>query len=212
MAGEALDEATVGWHGIDGDRRSAFVPSGSRSDFPWLTIRQAPALTRYVPRGGTVRTPDGRLLDLESEELAAELAEAHGGPVHLHRDARGLVDAFPVSLMSLQAVAAVGAIVGRELEPHRFRTSFVADLPGGDAEFPEDALVGRTIALGDELQVRLDLRDSRCMVVNFDPETAERDPSVLRAIVARRQKCLGVYGSVVRPGVVRVGDPIAVVA
>jgi uncharacterized protein len=209
MAGEALTEAEVGWHGIEGDRHHAFVQSDSRSGFPWLTIRQVPALTRYVPQNGSVRTPDGRVLDLDSAELAGELAAAHGGPVHLHRDQRGLFDAFPVSVMSVQTVAAIGEAVGRELAPRRFRPTLVVDVPG--AEFPEDDWIGRTVAFG-EVQVRLDVRDSRCMVVNFDPDTAERDPSVLRAVVARRQKCLGVYGSVVRPGVVRVGDPIEVVA
>jgi uncharacterized protein YcbX len=210
MAGEALDEAEVGWHGIDGDRRHAFVQSDDRSDFPWLTIRQVPALTRYVPQDGQVRTPGGRLLDLDGPELAAELADAHGGPVHLHRDARGLFDAFPVSFMSVQAVERIGAITGRELEPLRFRPTIVLDVPG--REFPEDDLVGRTVSVGAELQVRVDVRDSRCMVVNFDPRTAERDPSVLRAVVAHRDKCLGVYGTTVRPGRVRVGDPIAVAA
>lgn len=211
MAGEELAEADVGWHGVEGDRRHAFVQSDSRSDFPWLTMRQVPALTRYVPDGEAVRTPAGRLLDLDSEELAAELAAAHGGPVHLHRDARGLFDAFPVSLVSLQTVAALSATVGRDLAPHRFRATLIADLPG-TLDFPEDELVGRTIAVGDELQVRLDVRDSRCMVVNFDPETAERDPSVLRAIAGGRGNCLGVYGSVVRPGAVRVGDAVTVAA
>jgi uncharacterized protein len=209
MAGERLDEAEIGWHGIEGDRRCAFVQSDSAGDFPWLTIRQVPALTRYVPQDGHVRTPDGRLLDLASPELAAELAEAHGGPVHLHRDKRGLFDAFPVSLTSLQSAAALGELVGRELEPLRFRPTIVLDAPG--EEFPEDALVGRTVAIGDEVQVRVDLRDERCMVINFDPHTAERDPSVLRTVAQRRDTCLGVYGSVVRPGVVRTGDPVSVV-
>ena len=210
MAGERLSEAEVGWHGVEGDRRYAFVQSDSRSDFPWLTMRQVPALTRYVPQNGSVRTPDGRMLELESDELVDELASLHGGPVHLHRNARGLFDAFPVSFMSVQSVAALSAVIGRELEPLRFRPTLVVDVPG--AEFPEDAWVGRTVAVGDELQVRVDVRDDRCMVVNFDPRTAERDPSVLRAVVARRAKCLGVYGSVVRPGVVRPGDAIEIVA
>jgi hypothetical protein len=211
MAGQRLDEASVGWHGIEGDRRWAFVQSDSTSDFPWLTMRQVPALTTYVPREGAVRTPGGRLFDLDSAELEAELAAAHGGPVHLHRNARGLFDALPLSLISLQAIAALSAMVSRSLEPHRFRMSVIADLPGG-ADFPEDELVGRTIALGDEVRMRVDVRDSRCMVINFDPETAERDPAILRAVATQREQCLGVYGSVVRPGVVRAGDPIAVVA
>ena len=56
--------AELGWAGLEGDRRHAFVQSNNRSDFPWLTIRQVPALTTYVPslRDGAVvvRTPAGR--------------------------------------------------------------------------------------------------------------------------------------------------------
>jgi uncharacterized protein YcbX len=210
MAGESLDAAEVGFHGLAGDRRYAFVQSEDHSDFPWLTVRQLPRLLRYAPAGGdepVVRTPDGRELPVRSAELAAELAEALGAPVHVHRDHRGTQDAFPVSLLSLQTVTALSALAGRELTAPRFRPSIVIDSPGG-ADFPEDELVGHTVALGDEARVRVDQRDARCMVINFDPATAERDPGVLRAVARHRDACLGVYGSCERPGVVRVGDPV----
>jgi uncharacterized protein YcbX len=124
------------------------------------------------------------------------------------RSSRGLFDAFPVSVISLQAVAAIGALAGRELEPLRFRANVVIDAPG--AEFPEEALVGRELRIGSA-RVRLDLRDERCMVINFDPHTAERDPAVLRAVAQQRAKCAAVYGSCVEPGALRVGDAITVV-
>ncbi|MGH2893554.1 MAG: MOSC N-terminal beta barrel domain-containing protein, partial [Solirubrobacteraceae bacterium] len=41
MAAEALTQAEVGWHGIVGDRRWAFIrPHMERSGFPWLTLRE----------------------------------------------------------------------------------------------------------------------------------------------------------------------------
>jgi uncharacterized protein YcbX len=207
MAGEALESAGLGWAGLEGDRRYAFVQSEHRGDFPWLTIRQLPALTTYVPTlaadAVTVRTPGGRELDIASRELAQELAAAHGRPVHLLRSSRGLFDAFPVSVISLQTVAAIGALAGRELEPLRFRANIVLDAPG--SEFPEEALVGRELRIGSA-RIRLDLRDERCMVINFDPRTAERDPAVLRTVAQRREQCAAVYGSCVEPGAVRVGD------
>ena len=46
------------------------------------------------------------------------------------------------------------------------------------------------------------------MVVNFDHRTAERNPAVLRAVAQHREVCIGVYGSVEAPGLVRVGDPV----
>jgi uncharacterized protein len=211
MAGEALASARFGWAGLDGDRRYAFVRSEDRSNFPWLTIRQVPALTTYVPALDdgrvTVRTPAGRELDLASAELAEELTAAHGSPVHLLQSSRGLFDAFPVSVLSLQTVAAVSELVGRELEPLRFRPNIVIDAPG--REFPEEAWIGRELRVGDA-RLRLDLRDTRCMVINFDPHSAERDPAVLRAVARHRETCAAVYGSCVEPGELRVGDEILV--
>jgi uncharacterized protein YcbX len=125
--------------------------------------------------------------------------------VHLLHSGRGLFDAFPVSVVSLQTVAAVGALAGRELEPLRFRPNIVIDAPG--REFPEEELLGRELRIGGA-RVRLDVRDSRCSVINFDPRTAERDPSVLRAVARHRETCAAVYGSCVEPGTIRVGDPV----
>ena len=208
MAGEALASAQLGWAGLDGDRRHAFVQSDDRSDFPWLTIRQVPALTTYVPairNGGVViRTPAGRELDVASPELAGELS-AYGRPVHLLHSKRGLFDAFPVSILSLQTVAAVSALAGRDLDPLRFRPNIVIDAPGHD--FPEEAWLGREVRIGDA-RIRVDVRDTRCMVINFDPHTAERDPAVLRAVAQHRETCAAVYGSCVAPGEIRVGDQV----
>jgi uncharacterized protein YcbX len=37
MRGEPLDSATLGWHGLDGDRRLAFRRLDERGGFPWLS-------------------------------------------------------------------------------------------------------------------------------------------------------------------------------
>ena len=101
MAGEALETAQLGWAGLEGDRRHAFVQSDDRSDFPWLTIREVPALTTYVPvlrDGGVfVRTPAGRELDVASRRARRGARRRRRRPVHLLHSARGLFDAFPVS-------------------------------------------------------------------------------------------------------------------
>jgi hypothetical protein len=46
------------------------------------------------------------------------------------------------------------------------------------------------------------------VIVNIDPSTLERSPSVLRTLAQERSACIGVYGSCVAPGVVAVGDPV----
>ncbi len=213
MAAEALQEVEVSWNGLAGDRRWAFVRAGEQGNsFPWLTIRQRPDMTGYLPAyaepdapatsATSVLTPLGHVLDVLDPALAAEL----GDGVRVIRQGRGVFDEMPLSLLSTTTVAAVGATVGRDLTAVRFRPNLLVQ-PVGDADFPEDGWVGSVLTLG-AAAMRVDQRDARCMMINVDPATGERDPSVLRAVARDRAAQLGVYGSTVRPGVVRLGDEV----
>ena len=213
MAAERLEAVDVSWHGLAGDRRWAFVRDGmTRSGFPWLTIRERPDLGQYRPTfvrpdrpDGSptlVRTPSGRELDVVDPALAEEL----GSGVRVLKQDRGVFDTLPLSLISTRTIAALGALVGADLDVLRFRPNLLVE-PLDDAPFPEDAWIGRVLRVG-ELRMRVDQRDQRCVMVNVDPITTRRDPAVLRAIAQHRQACLGVYGSTVRPGRVAVGDPV----
>ena len=73
--------------------------------------------------------------------------------------------------------------------------------------FFEDSLVGSVVRIGG-MRMRIDKRDGRCVVITIDPATGDRNPAILRAVASEREGCLGVYGSVVEPGTVAVGDPI----
>src|SRR5437016_2975192 len=49
MAGVCLDTASLGWHGLEGDRRFAFRRAADKSGFPWLTASRLPELLLYKP-------------------------------------------------------------------------------------------------------------------------------------------------------------------
>lgn len=217
MAGEPLGTSELSWHGLAGDRRWAFIQDGKqRSGFPWLTMRERPDMGQYRPRfagpdepdrsATIVRTPAGRDLEVADPALAAELGPA----VRVIKQDRGVFDTFPLSLITTQTMAALGARVGADLDVRRFRPNLVVTATGG-ADFPEDAWVGRVLCIG-EARLRIDKRDQRCVMVNIDPATSQRDPAVLRAIASDRGSCLGVYASTVDPGRVAVGDPVTLAA
>jgi uncharacterized protein len=212
MAGEELEAVEVSWHGFAGDRRWAFIRDGQvRSGFPWLTIREQPALAHYRPRFADpdrpnasltlVRTPSGGELDVAAPALAAEL----GPGVRVIKQDRGVFDTLPLSLLTTQTLAGLGRLVGTDLVAQRFRPNLVVDAGGHD--FPEDGWVGRVLRVGG-LRMRVDKRDQRCVMVTIDPVTLRRNPAVLRAIARERDAKLGVYGSTVEPGRVAVGDPV----
>jgi MOSC domain-containing protein len=215
MAEEALAEVDVSWHGFAGDRRWAFVREDiPSSGFPWLTIRERADMRHFRPRFADpsrpdhartlIRTPGGDDLGVTDPALA----EALGGGVRVIKQNRGVFDVMPLSLITTQTVAGLGSLVGAELDPQRFRPNLLVSA-AGDAEFPEEGWVGAVLRIGG-LRMRVDQKDERCVVVNVDPATDERDPAILRALARERQACAGVYGSVVEPGRVAVGDAVLV--
>jgi uncharacterized protein len=213
MGAEALEEVEVSWNGLAGDRRWAFIREGmERSGFPWLTIRERPDMSQHRPSfvepdqpdasPVVVRTPAGEDLDVLDPALAARL----GDGVRVIKQNRGVFDTMPLALITTRTIAGLGALVGAELDPLRFRPNLLVEATG-DAAFPEDGWVGSVLRIGGA-RMRVDKRDMRCVMVNIDPATTERDPAILRAIGRERDTCLGVYGSTVQPGRVAVGDPV----
>jgi uncharacterized protein YcbX len=213
MAAEPLDAVDVSWHGLAGDRRWAFVqPDMPRSGFPWLTIRERPDMSHYVPSFDeparpdesriTVRTPAGRLLDVIDDELAHEL----GAGTRVIKQDRGVFDTMPLSLITTRTIASLGARLGTELVPLRFRPNLLVE-PVSDEPFPEDAWVGSVLRIGG-LAMRVDQRDVRCVMITIDPQTLARTPAILRTVVQERDGRLGVYGTVVTPGRVALGDAV----
>jgi MOSC domain-containing protein len=212
MAGEALDGVEVSWQGLAGDRRWAFIRDGQvRSGFPWLTIRERPEMAHYRPRFTEpsrpdaspvlVRTPSGDELDVAEPALAAEF----GPGVRVIKQDRGVFDTMPLSLLTRQTLAGLGRLAGADLAAERFRPNLVVD--ACNLGFPEDAWVGRLLRIGG-LRMRVDQRDRRCVMVTVDPVTLRRNPAILRTIARERDARLGVYGTIVAPGPVAVGDAV----
>lgn len=213
MAAERLEEIDVSWAGFAGDRRWAFVRTTiPRSGFPWMTIREKASMLHYRPRfveperpdksRTVVRTPAGEELDVVDPGLAASL----GDGVRVIKQDRGAFDAMPLSLITTQAIADLGGLLGASLDPQRFRPNLLVEALDGDGA-PESEWVGSVLRIGDAV-MRADQPDERCVVINVDPATGERDPEVLKTLARERSACIGIYGSTVQPGRVAVGDPV----
>jgi uncharacterized protein YcbX len=216
MAGEALAEVEVSWHGLAGDRRWAFVRNGlTQSGFPWLTLRERRDMGHYRPSFADsdrpdksptmVQTPSGATFDVADPALGAELCP---DGVRVIRQDRGVFDTLPLSLITTQTVARLGETVGTRLEVQRFRPNILVEA-ADEAPFAEDAWLGCVLRIGG-IRMRVDKRDSRCVVITMDPATLERNPAILRTVARDRQGCLGVYGSTVEPGRIALNDPVLI--
>ena len=223
MAGELLDVARLGWHGIEGDRRLAFRRLTDKSGFPWLSASKLPQLLLYKPFGldrnsaellpTHVRTPDGKEYELRSDELREEVSRRYGSDLELMNLKHGIFDESPISVISLGTVHGVARESGRGVDLcdlRRFRPNVVIETDSAEP-FEEDRWVGRTLMFGEGnsgAALRVTMRDERCVMVNLDPDTAERDSEVMKTVVRLNENYAGVYGTVVRAGELRVGQVV----
>ena len=221
MRGEELAEAFVGFGGLRGDRRFAFRTSANPDEFPYFTARDERQMLRYRPRfrqpgddiaGAAlvdVDTPEGEQFSIDDPALIERLRRDVGPQHHvtlMHSD-RALADAFPVSMISLQTARAVGEETAMPCDPRRFRANIYIDL-ASDAGFAENDFVSRSLRIGAEVVVEIVKRDSRCMMITLDPDTAEKSPALLKTVAQAHSGTAGVYGDVVREGMIQTGDAI----
>jgi hypothetical protein len=220
MRGERLDSAELGWHGLEGDRRLAFRRMDDATGFPWLTASRLPELILFSPqrhddgaRGDLpthVRTPEGAELPIFGEDLAAEVGRRHGAPVEMMQWKHGIFDEACVSVIAMDTVHEIGRLAGRSLDVRRFRPNVVVRLLRS-GPFLEDDWVGGVLSFGersDAPAIAVTMRDLRCVMVNFDPDTARSAPEVMKAIVRATRNNAGVYGTVTRAGRLAVGQTI----
>lgn len=210
FGGERVRRAFLSPFGLLGDRRLAVV---AEDGMP-LSARRASRLLGFQAHCADgdagevveVETPDGLILDAGDPMLAGVLRD------HLDRDVRvlrapvGFHDAAAVHLVTDASLMALEGLAGLPLDRRRFRANVVVEL-ADPLPFAEAAWPGRELALGPAL-VGVLVPTERCAVTTFDPDTLARDPGVLAALARERDNLFGVYAQVMRPGWIRVGDPV----
>jgi uncharacterized protein YcbX len=197
LGGERMTEAEIGPGGIPGDRvvqvqdpRGRVVTSRSR---PHLLLHRA----TLGPDGEPV--VDGR--PWTDPSVATDIEQAAGPGAHLVRDDGS--DRFDVLPL---LVATDGAIASLGYDRRRFRPNLlIADVPG----LAERTWEGRHLYVGRAVIKIVSLRE-RCIMTTFDPDTAAQNTEVLLRIHRELGGLLALNCEVLRPGRVRVGDPVDV--
>jgi uncharacterized protein YcbX len=220
MGGERIEAATLGWHGIEGDRRQALRRVDDRGGFPFLTAGKLPDLVLFAPlrrEDGTagdlpthVRTPDGVEMPVFGEELAAEVGRRYGAPVQMMHFKHGIFDEASLSVIAVDTVREITRLAGVSLDVRRFRPNVLVRTPRA-VPFEEDAWVGGVLLFGegdDAPAIAVTMRDVRCAMVNLDPDSARPAPEVLKAVVGANKNNAGVYGTVTRVGRAAVGQSV----
>jgi uncharacterized protein YcbX len=180
---------------------------------------RAPAHDRDHYRLAHSRTPESTAaeMDLQAHEAPPDFSLMSDAAAVFMQDLAdcatppgSYVDAFPLHLMSRNALAWLRARSGLDTDVRRFRPNLLIDIDGAGAQPGEDAWLGWHLAIG-EARLRIDSRTVRCaMPGRAQPQFGlAAQPTLARAMVEHGARQLGVNVIVEQAGVIRAGDAIA---
>ncbi|WP_409340874.1 MOSC domain-containing protein [Paenibacillus sp. MBLB4367] len=232
MAGERIPETKVEAYGLYGDRCYAFTDRTKQGWSRYITAREVPELLSYRARLAdhsesetgmdaavpqvVISAPDGRLLEWE-EELLRTIPGLQGRHADMETfvpgsdpssDLPGLlaVDSAGVLLITEPSLRKLESLWGNEADIRRFRPNIVISLDA-DVPFAEKNWIGSRLIVGNAV-FQADLLCERCSMIGLDPDTLERNSTLLRTVVAELDGCFGLYASVLASGSLRVGDTL----
>jgi uncharacterized protein len=230
-----VEQVVLDERGAAGDRKFFVIDGRNRMRNGKQIGSLQAVVADFAPPLLTVRLPDGPTIAGEiqlGEPITAQffshqvtgrevlgpwsqaLSDFCGQPLRLlesgsavDRGAKG-----PVSLISRASLRRIGEQAGSEpLDVRRFRMLIEVD---GVAAHAEDGWLGQRLLVGGAV-LRFDGHVGRCLVTGRDPETGEPTLPTLDLLRAYRSGletteplAFGVYGRVLRPGTVRVGDTL----
>lgn len=220
--------------GVPGNRAFALVNGEGQRLRSSLTSWPIVLRARYDAASDRLRVmfPDGEVIEesgLGTEEVSLEfssrtvparvvpgaweerLAQMAGHPVRIVRpEVHGTTQEAPVTFISDGSLERISAAAGRPVDGRRFRMLFTLS---GCGPHEEDEWEGRLLRIGGAV-VRAGGPVDRCAMTTRDPDTGETDLDTLkliknyRGLSRRRTLDFGVYGDIVEPGLVRVGDTV----
>lgn len=155
---------------------------------------------------GQLTTPSGR--QIIEQFIAAFMADSLRGRPKIvgaagHTITEGGVPCL--HLVNLATLREVERVVGRPVDPIRFRPNVILD---GPAPWAELAWMGQEITVGP-VRLKIIERTARCAATNVDPKTGERDmniPAVLQRTFGHTD--FGVYAEVLSAGTLAIDDPV----
>ena len=121
-------------------------------------------------------------------------------------------DEGPVSLLTTASLRALTELSGGEpdgagINPLRFRTNLLIDLPGNG--FPEDEWPGRTVRIDTDVVLRVIRPLTRCVMIDMAQDGAVERDDLLKILASSRELTFGVVATVEHPGRAAAGDACA---
>jgi uncharacterized protein YcbX len=214
LQGQALDAVAVDGSGLHGDRTwAAYTPDGGIGS--GKTTRRFRRIDGLLDHAAALDDGPAPVITLSSgsrhrcgePDTDAALSAALGRSValRLQTDVRHH-DESPVHVVTTASLRHLERILGGPVDVRRLRPNVVLEVEGDG--FVEDAWSGRDLRLGDVV-LTLGPGMPRCVMVDAAQPGVPTSPRLLRTLGRLNDTCLGLQATVRSGGVVRLGDPAA---
>lgn len=162
--------------------------------------------------------PEGVALEFAAGTLAGKHAATTEVPLAMGAQPGTFVDYATVHILTTSSLAKLQKEYPDGcFEIRRFRPNIVVE--STEAGFVENAWLDRTLAVGDEVRLRITIPCPRCVIPTLQQAGLPRDPRILRTIAQQNRQdlgdfgelpCVGVYADVLTPGTIRCGDTVRI--
>ena len=95
-------------------------------------------------------------------------------------------------------------------ETRRFRPNIVVEPASDEKAFIEDAWIGQSVSIGDEVRLAITEPCPRCVMTTLPQGDLPRDRGILRTASQHNQVHVGVYAKVLQGGTIHRGDQVTV--
>ncbi|MFS8184340.1 MOSC domain-containing protein [Pseudovibrio denitrificans] len=214
LLGETRSKLDLNERGVVGDRHFAIADAqgkfGSGKNTRRFKRIDNLLSLRAMSEGGIVSIgfPDGRSINVNSEQINHQLTEFLGQPVSVVPERNiSHFDDGPVHLLLSSEIAKLQRLApNTQIDERRFRPNIILDVP---QHMTDDDLVGKILKIGD-VQLEVTHKTERCRMVTIAQDDLEFEPDILRTIARDFDVKFGIYAKVVQSGRIAVGQEVSV--
>jgi len=160
--------------------------------------------------------PAGLSVELPAGTLGGPMSNVTEVPIGIGAPPGAFFDYGCVHLVATSTLRHLQSLYPQgRFDVRRFRPNIV--VRSQESPFVENSWIGRTVAIGGEVVLRITIPCVRCVTMIMPQFDLPHDPGILRTVAQHNMQdlgdfgvlpCAGVYADVVQPGAIRRGDTV----
>ncbi|MCZ6702807.1 MAG: MOSC domain-containing protein, partial [Ignavibacteria bacterium] len=95
-------------------------------------------------------------------------------------------------------------------EVRRFRPNMVVNTISEEPSFIEDEWIGKTLAIGDDVLLKITDHCPRCVMTTLAQGDLPKDTGILRTAAQNNNANVGVYANIVKGGAIKCDDEVRI--